>query len=651
MPAARKRRVGRPRSKSAPPVLNPKRAPKRKQWTDKAMVAALEAVRGGEPILRVAKMHGIPRSTLQDRIHGRVVHGAKPGPKPYLAADEEEELSMFIVDVAKAGYGKTRKQIKDIVEHVATEKGTLRSGKVSDGWFRRFMERHPKLSLRKGDATANVRMESLDPETIKQYFDLLKDALVELGLVNSPAQLYNVDETGMPLDHRPPKIVTKRGQKKVRCRTSGNKSQITVIGCVSAAGQAIPPFVIFDAKSLNTEWTDGEVSGTSYGLSDKGWVDSELFCGWLVGHFLQYAVAARPLFLLLDGHSSHYQPDLIRFAKDHNIILFCLPPHTTHESQPLDTAVFGPLKRNWQSACHEYMQSNPGKVVTKYQFSALLNKAWMLTMTPSNICSGFRRCGVYPFNPNAIDCSLTSSSSTGGECGKNKVTVGDDGGAEEDILEGGNEFSADKDLLFQKRYEEGYDLFDPEYVRWLEVHHPSDVPRDRHHLVSTSPSTTKSAVDSFTSVVPSLPLTSPPFPGDVLTVASEFPHTPSGDESSHTPPSVDGWSHMHPSRAGWSHTPLLELDGPTYPFVQLDRPTHPLGGSAYSPSGAGLSPTHSSGAGLSPTHSSGAGLYHTHSSGAGLSPTYSSGAGLYHTHSSGAGLSATPHSGAESSNR
>ena len=47
------------------------------------------------------------------------------GPKPYLAAAEEEELLMFIVDVAKAGYGKTRRQIKAITENVATEKGIL----------------------------------------------------------------------------------------------------------------------------------------------------------------------------------------------------------------------------------------------------------------------------------------------------------------------------------------------------------------------------------------------------------------------------------------------------------------------------------------------------------------------------------------------
>ena len=37
-----------------------------------------------------------------------------------------------------------------------------------------------------------------------------------------------------------------------------NKSQITVIACVSAAGQALPPYVIFDTKGLNQEWIKGE---------------------------------------------------------------------------------------------------------------------------------------------------------------------------------------------------------------------------------------------------------------------------------------------------------------------------------------------------------------------------------------------------------
>ena len=46
------------------------------------------------------------------------------------------------------------------------------------------------------------------------------------NLTDCPAQIYNMDETGVPLDHRPPSVVAKRGQKKVRSRVAGKKEQI-----------------------------------------------------------------------------------------------------------------------------------------------------------------------------------------------------------------------------------------------------------------------------------------------------------------------------------------------------------------------------------------------------------------------------------------
>ena len=68
MPAVKKQRIGRPRSKSAPAVLRSPKSPiKRKQWSYETMVAALEAVKGGETILGAARTYGVPRSTLQDR--------------------------------------------------------------------------------------------------------------------------------------------------------------------------------------------------------------------------------------------------------------------------------------------------------------------------------------------------------------------------------------------------------------------------------------------------------------------------------------------------------------------------------------------------------------------------------------------------------
>ena len=63
-------------------------------------------------------------------------------------------------------------------------------------------------------------------------------------------------------------------------------------------------------------------------------------------HFLKYTVASRPLLFLMDGHSSHYEPSSVELAKENDAILFCLSPHTTQDSQPLDCTVFGPLKHH-----------------------------------------------------------------------------------------------------------------------------------------------------------------------------------------------------------------------------------------------------------------------------------------------------------------
>ena len=69
--------------------------------------------------------------------------------------------------------------------------------------------------------------------------------------------------------------------KKVKYRTSGDKSQITVVGCINAGGQAIPPFVIFKAKTLSPSWMKNGVPGTAYACSANGWIDTELFHLWL----------------------------------------------------------------------------------------------------------------------------------------------------------------------------------------------------------------------------------------------------------------------------------------------------------------------------------------------------------------------------------
>ena len=182
------------------------------------------------------------------------------------------------------------------------------------------------LRLRAGNSTAGVRMDAINAENIHAYLDLLRSVYDEFEFDDHPEQIYNMDETGVPLEPHPPKIVVAKGQKRIRCSTSGQKSQITVIGCGSATGQILPPFIIFTAKQLNILWTNKEVSGSRYAVSDKGWVDQQLF--YLLAEGALPAKRSITMPPLLDGYSSHFEPNSIQFTKDNEVIIFCLPPHT-----------------------------------------------------------------------------------------------------------------------------------------------------------------------------------------------------------------------------------------------------------------------------------------------------------------------------------
>ncbi len=95
----------------------------------------------------------------------------------------------YLSEANKVGYGKTRQQVKLIAEKVAIDKGVLRSSRISDGWWRRFLLRHPKLSLRSGDSTGYARMNAMN---------LLNTILEENDLKSHPEQIYNMDESGLP---------------------------------------------------------------------------------------------------------------------------------------------------------------------------------------------------------------------------------------------------------------------------------------------------------------------------------------------------------------------------------------------------------------------------------------------------------------------
>jgi hypothetical protein len=345
-------------------------------------------------------MYGIPKSTLQDHVSGRIAIGSKSGPEPYLTPAEEEDLVRFIERCSAIGYSKTKSQIIDLVQKVMNNK--KRDVSVSLGWYTSFRKRHPQLSIRVSESVSHVRAIGTREEVLSKYFDLLEQTLVDNDIIEKPNCIFNMDETGFSLDPCLPKVISAKGCKHPVSITTGNKSQITVVSACNAAGYVIPPMIILDRQTLKPEFTKGEVPGTIYGTSKKGWTDSDLFNLWFNNHFIAYAPPIRPLILLLDGHASHFHHLTIEKAAREQILIFCLPPHSSHKTQPLDKGCFSALKNFWRQECHNFLTKNPGRVITRNEFSQLFSLAWFKGMTMTNVISGFRTTGIYPFNRGAL---------------------------------------------------------------------------------------------------------------------------------------------------------------------------------------------------------------------------------------------------------
>ena len=188
---------------------------------------------------------------------------------------------------------------------------------VTRGWWQRFCERNKQLCHRTAVPFLVQRAIATDADVLDRYFSMLMETFTENGVLNRASQIYNCDETGLPLGAYNNRVVAKVGSNPC-CITTNTKTQVTVLACVSAAGITMPPFVIFKRKTVNQELASGEVPGTLYGLSENGWMTRKLFIHY---HFLSYAPKARPIVLLMDGHSTHYCPETIHTAAANQVIL------------------------------------------------------------------------------------------------------------------------------------------------------------------------------------------------------------------------------------------------------------------------------------------------------------------------------------------
>ena len=138
--------------------------------------------------------------------------------------------------------------------------------------------------------------------------------------------------------------------------------------------------------------------------SPKGWTDTKLCKDWIKTVFdplTKDKANGRIRVLLMDGHNSHFTPEIIAYAMECNIKIIGYPPHCTHVLQGLDVVCFAKLKSELKDAIQKFEETK-NCTVGKTEFMGVFCEAFPKAFDRETVKAVFQATGIYPFDRDAI---------------------------------------------------------------------------------------------------------------------------------------------------------------------------------------------------------------------------------------------------------
>ena len=377
-------------------------------YSEETLHKCMGAVKAGKiSINKASKDFKIPRGTIQNKL--KQVHSNPVGRPRVFTPQEESLLASRVTTMCDWGFPLDKIDLRMIVNsYLLKQNRTVREftdNIPGDDWVMNFMDRQ---GLTNRIAT-NIRRKraQISKEQLQEYFNNIENELKDVP----PSNIWNYDETNLRDDPGARKYVMKRGTKYPEKIMDSSKVAFSVMFVGNAEGSVLPPYVVYKSVHLYDKWVQGGPPGARYNRSKSGWFDENSFNDWFFKMMLPKLRRQEGRKVLIgDNLSSHLSEAVINACSKHNIAFVCLFPNATHLLQPLDVAWFAPLKKVWRKTLEDWKKSSQGLQhkgsLPKEKFNNLLKtlvaKLEDNGASSENLISGFRKCGLYPFDPEAV---------------------------------------------------------------------------------------------------------------------------------------------------------------------------------------------------------------------------------------------------------
>ena len=325
------------------------------------------------------------------------------GPRSLLGGATEQHIVEYIAWMDEEGWPLSWRRIRIIARDIARKNGIL-DFSASNRWKKGFKKRHPELSTRLAENLERTRVGGMNKDQTQKYFDLLEKVKSHCAMLNGekelpPSLIYNLDEAGVDqvseMDGERHVVVLKIKRTPTYRKTSADRTHLSAAVCVAGDGWRANTMFALKGKVRKEDALPMCPPGTEYIMTPKGYFDDLGFFEYRKFLVRQLPKDGKWRVLIFDGYGAHTMvKSTLDYLVANRIHAVCMPSHTSQFLQPLNVSCFGPVKHEFRLCLSDIQFKLGTEAISKWELPCVFEMGMELGCTPSNIMSGFRKCGI-----------------------------------------------------------------------------------------------------------------------------------------------------------------------------------------------------------------------------------------------------------------
>ena len=348
--------------------------------------------KSGATIKEAAIQFGVDRGSLSSFLK----HGFQsPGRPSFLRGEGVSNLRTYLSALDSAHLQQTPLAASRVIQQISG----LES-QPSVPTVRKYV-RETGLSIRKARSSDQGRVCAIESiEDFIHYYDVMEEKLDSIS--HDPRRIFNVDEVGVQFAERTIHLIT--GRQYLNKNMVQTSIHVTLVLCTSPGqgGIILPPHFLFQqAESTESRnllcgtvncTSDYNATGYQNEHTWKNWMS--IFITWKNQWLCENGYGLHEsVLLLLDGHYSHLDHEVLFTAAMNHVEIVCMLAHATHLVQPNDKAVNKRFKQNLDEELAKMASQNI--ILQNFDIAHLCEKALVHENLKQAIMSSYRQvCDV-----------------------------------------------------------------------------------------------------------------------------------------------------------------------------------------------------------------------------------------------------------------